>query len=117
MTRSKALHFMTAAVAIPLVALAVAGCGDDDQATGAARPPTTTGGGSGTIGVANAGSLGRILIDSSGRRRDRTGRHRSPTTAIRSTCSRATAAPAKLMARASARSAPAGTCSRRRAIR
>jgi predicted lipoprotein with Yx(FWY)xxD motif len=68
MTLSKAMSFLTAAVAIPLVALAVAGCGgDDDQATAAAGPPKTTGGGSATIGVTNAASLGRILVDSQGR--------------------------------------------------
>jgi predicted lipoprotein with Yx(FWY)xxD motif len=52
----KALSFLTAAVVIPLVALAGAGCGgnDDDQATAA-------------IGVAKADSLGRILVDSQGR--------------------------------------------------
>ena len=69
MTRSKAVSFLTAAAAIVLVALAVAGCGgdDDDQKTAAAGPPKTTGGGSATIGVANAASLGRILVDSQGR--------------------------------------------------
>jgi predicted lipoprotein with Yx(FWY)xxD motif len=69
MTRSKAVSLLTAAAAIVLVALAVAGCGgdDDDQATAAAGPPKTTGGGSATIGVANAASLGRILVDSQGR--------------------------------------------------
>lgn len=68
MTRSKAVSFLTAAAAIVL-ALAVAGCGgdDDDQKTAAAGPPKTTGGGSATIGVANAASLGRILVDSQGR--------------------------------------------------
>jgi predicted lipoprotein with Yx(FWY)xxD motif len=66
--RSRALSLLTAAVAIPLVALAGAGCGgDDEQATAAAGPPKTTDGGSATIGVANAGSLGRIVVDSQGR--------------------------------------------------
>jgi predicted lipoprotein with Yx(FWY)xxD motif len=66
--RSKALFFLTAAAAIPLAALPVAGCGgDDDQATATAGPPKTADGGSATIGVANAGSLGRILVDSQGR--------------------------------------------------
>jgi predicted lipoprotein with Yx(FWY)xxD motif len=66
---SKALSFLTAAAAIPLVALAVAGCGgeDDDQAAAAASPPKTAGGASATIGVANAASLGSILVDSQGR--------------------------------------------------
>jgi predicted lipoprotein with Yx(FWY)xxD motif len=66
---SKALSFLTAAAAIPLVALAGAGCGgdDDDQATATAGPPKAADGGSATIGVANAGSLGRIVVDSQGR--------------------------------------------------
>jgi predicted lipoprotein with Yx(FWY)xxD motif len=67
MIRSKALSHLTTAAAIPLVALAVAGCGgdDDDQAT-AAGPPKTTGGASATIGLANAAGLGSIVVDSQG---------------------------------------------------
>jgi predicted lipoprotein with Yx(FWY)xxD motif len=69
MTRSKPVSLLTAAAAIPLVALAVAGCGgnDDDQAAAAASPPKTAGGASATLGVANAASLGSILVDSQGR--------------------------------------------------
>jgi len=68
MTRSKPLPLLTAAAAVALVALAIAGCGaDDDQAAAAASPPKTAGGASATIGVANAASLGSILVDSQGR--------------------------------------------------
>jgi predicted lipoprotein with Yx(FWY)xxD motif len=64
MTRRRHLSILTAAV-VPLVALVVAGCGgDDDKATAA---PKTSGGGSATIGVANAGGLGKILVNSQGR--------------------------------------------------
>jgi predicted lipoprotein with Yx(FWY)xxD motif len=68
MTRRKPLSPLTAAAAIPLVALAMAGCGgtDDDQAA-AASPPKTAGGASATLGVANSASLGSILVDSQGR--------------------------------------------------
>jgi predicted lipoprotein with Yx(FWY)xxD motif len=67
MIRSKPLSLLTAAAAIPLAALAIAGCGgDDDQAT-AASPPKTAGGAPATIGVAKAASLGSILVDSQGR--------------------------------------------------
>jgi predicted lipoprotein with Yx(FWY)xxD motif len=67
MTRSKAVSRLTAAAAIPLVALAVAGCGgdDDDQATAASLPKTPRGA-SATIGLANAQGLGSILVDSQG---------------------------------------------------
>jgi predicted lipoprotein with Yx(FWY)xxD motif len=62
------MSFLTAAVAIPLVALAIAGCGgDDDEQATAASPPKTTGGASATIGLANAAGLGSILVDSQGR--------------------------------------------------
>jgi predicted lipoprotein with Yx(FWY)xxD motif len=52
--------------AIPLVALAIAGCGGSDN-PGTASAPKTSGGGSATIGEANAGGLGKILVDSNGR--------------------------------------------------
>jgi predicted lipoprotein with Yx(FWY)xxD motif len=69
MKRRRPLSILTTAAVIPLVALVVAGCGGDDngnQAT-AASPPKASGGGSATIGVANAGSLGKILVNSQGR--------------------------------------------------
>jgi predicted lipoprotein with Yx(FWY)xxD motif len=50
---------------IPLVALTVAACGGGGAAT-AASPPKTSSGASATVGVAN-GSLGSILVNSTGR--------------------------------------------------
>jgi predicted lipoprotein with Yx(FWY)xxD motif len=58
---------LTGAALIPLVALAIAGCGGDDndnQAT--AATPKASGGSAATVGVA-ASSLGKILTDSKGR--------------------------------------------------
>ena len=67
MTRSP-ITFLAAAAVVPLVALAVAGCGggDDNNATASAAPPKTPSGQSATVGVANS-NLGRILVDSKGR--------------------------------------------------
>ena len=63
MTRSRSLSLLTCAAAVPLVALALAGCG---AATGSMASQTTTSGRSATVGV-NEGNLGRILVDSQGR--------------------------------------------------
>lgn len=63
MTRSSTLSLLTCAAAVPLAALALAGCGG---ATGSTASPTTTSGRSATVGV-NEGNLGRILVDSQGR--------------------------------------------------
>jgi predicted lipoprotein with Yx(FWY)xxD motif len=53
---------------IPLVALAVAGCGGgNDNGTATAAPPKTASGRVATIGVDNNSSLGKILVDSQGR--------------------------------------------------
>jgi predicted lipoprotein with Yx(FWY)xxD motif len=67
--RSKPLSILSGAAIVPLVALAIAGCGDDDggQATASTGPPKTSGGASATVGVASAGSLGKVLVDSQGR--------------------------------------------------
>ena len=63
MTRSRPIGLLAAA-AVPLVTLAVAGCGGSDNT------PTATakaaGGSSATVSVANTG-LGKILVDSQGR--------------------------------------------------
>jgi predicted lipoprotein with Yx(FWY)xxD motif len=62
MTRRISTIFIAGA-ALLLLALAVAGCGGgSDSAT-----PTTSSGSSATIGVANEGDLGKILVDSQGR--------------------------------------------------
>jgi predicted lipoprotein with Yx(FWY)xxD motif len=69
MTLSSPKNFLGGAAVIPLVALAVAGCGggsDNNNATAAATPPKTSSGNSATVGVANSG-LGNILVDSQGR--------------------------------------------------
>ena len=65
MTRSRPITFLAGAAVIPLVALAVAACGGGGAAT-AASPPKTSSGASATVGVAN-GSLGSILVNSTGR--------------------------------------------------
>jgi predicted lipoprotein with Yx(FWY)xxD motif len=68
MTRSKPFTFLAGLAVVPLVALAVAGCGDDNNgnATAAVKPPKTTNGRPATVGVAKTG-LGKILVDSHGR--------------------------------------------------
>jgi predicted lipoprotein with Yx(FWY)xxD motif len=67
MTSSRFKAFIAAA-AIPVGALTVAACGGGSTTATAARTaPTTPGGAPATIGVANAGSLGKILVDSKGR--------------------------------------------------
>jgi predicted lipoprotein with Yx(FWY)xxD motif len=54
------------AAAISLIALGVADCGSS-SATAPTSSNTTAGGNPATIGTANAGSLGTILVDSQGR--------------------------------------------------
>jgi predicted lipoprotein with Yx(FWY)xxD motif len=65
MTRGSTLSLLTRAAAIPLAALALAGCGAD--ANGSAASPTTANGRPATVGVADDSSLGKILVDSQGR--------------------------------------------------
>jgi predicted lipoprotein with Yx(FWY)xxD motif len=71
MIRSKPIRFLTGAAALPLVALAVAGCGGGSSGGGSASaasgPPKTPSGQAATVGTAQAGSLGTILVDSQGR--------------------------------------------------
>ena len=67
MTRRKPLTFLAATAAIPLVALAAAGCGSNDNGTATAATPKTSSGHAATIGVEKNDSLGRILVDSQGR--------------------------------------------------
>ena len=69
MTRTNPITFLAGAAVVPLVALAVAGCGGSDdggEATAAVTPPKTSSGQSATIGVAKA-DLGKFLVDSQGR--------------------------------------------------
>ena len=73
MIRSKPIRFLAGAAALPLVALAVAGCGGSSSSSGggsasaATGPPKTASGQSATVGTASAGNLGTILVDSQGR--------------------------------------------------
>ena len=63
MTRSKPLGLLSAAVVVPLVAVAVAGCGGSGGTPAATAK--ASGGSSATVSVANTG-LGNILVDSRG---------------------------------------------------
>jgi len=62
------LKYLAGAVAIATVAIGVAACGGGGNGTTAASaPPTTPSGQPATLGTANAGNLGTILVDSKGR--------------------------------------------------
>jgi predicted lipoprotein with Yx(FWY)xxD motif len=50
---------------VPVAAVALAGCGG--AASGSAASPTTASGRPATVGIANGGNLGKILVDSQGR--------------------------------------------------
>lgn len=63
MTRSRPIGFLAAAV-VPLVTLALAGCGSSNNTPSATVKPAS--GSSATVSVANTG-LGKILVDSQGR--------------------------------------------------
>ena len=63
MSRNRPIRLLAAAAAVPLVALAVAGCGGNGTVTTTVKP---AGGSSGTVSVANTG-LGKILVDSQGK--------------------------------------------------
>jgi predicted lipoprotein with Yx(FWY)xxD motif len=67
MTRRRSLRLLTTAAALPLTALLAAGCGGGSPATASTAPPTTPDGHTATIGVADNGGLGKILVDSQGR--------------------------------------------------
>jgi predicted lipoprotein with Yx(FWY)xxD motif len=70
MSRSKPIRFLAGAAALPLVALAVAGCGGGGgggSAAAASGPPKTASGQTATVGTASGGNLGTILVDSQGR--------------------------------------------------
>ena len=64
MTRIRRIGLLAAAAVVPLVALAVAGCGGNDNTPTATVKPASAG--SGTVRVANT-SLGKILVDAKGR--------------------------------------------------
>jgi predicted lipoprotein with Yx(FWY)xxD motif len=71
MTRSKSIKLIAGAAAVPVIALAVAGCGggssSNNSSAAAATPPKTASGQAATIGAANEGNLGTILVNSQGR--------------------------------------------------
>jgi predicted lipoprotein with Yx(FWY)xxD motif len=68
MTRSRPITFLIGAAAVGLIALA-AGCGggSNDTPAASAAPAGASGNAAATVGTANAGGLGTILVDSSGR--------------------------------------------------
>jgi predicted lipoprotein with Yx(FWY)xxD motif len=67
MTSSRPIAFIAAAAAVALAALTLAACGSSGTAgTASTGPPRTADGTPATIGVANNGGLGRILVDSHG---------------------------------------------------
>jgi predicted lipoprotein with Yx(FWY)xxD motif len=65
-TRSKILKYLAAAAAIPTAAAVLAACGGNSEPASAPAVPKTAGGSTATIGVANNGNLGKILVDSKG---------------------------------------------------
>jgi predicted lipoprotein with Yx(FWY)xxD motif len=65
MIRGSTLSLLTRAAAVPLAAVALAGCGG--ASTSSATSPTTAGGRPATVGIAKNGDLGKILVDSQGR--------------------------------------------------
>ena len=60
MTRDESMTFLASLAALPLVAVALAGCG-----SASASPPTTASGKPATVGIANS-SIGKILVNSKG---------------------------------------------------
>jgi predicted lipoprotein with Yx(FWY)xxD motif len=67
MIRSRPTKYLAAAVAVPLAAVVLAGCGGgSSNASSPAAPPKTASGSAATIGVANNNSLGKILVNSKG---------------------------------------------------
>jgi predicted lipoprotein with Yx(FWY)xxD motif len=68
MSRRSLIHFLPTAAAVPLIALAIAGCGGGGGGGGsAATAAATPNGQAATVGMSDGGSLGQILVDSKGR--------------------------------------------------
>jgi predicted lipoprotein with Yx(FWY)xxD motif len=65
MTRSKTITLATV-LALPVVAITLAGCGGGGTSGGSVSPPKTSGGQPATVGVVNTG-LGKVLVNSKGR--------------------------------------------------
>ena len=67
MSRSRPITLLAATAAVPLAALAVAGCGGGSDGNSAAITPAKTASGRApTVGLANQGKLGKVLVDGSG---------------------------------------------------
>ena len=66
MTPRRAISLLAGAAAIPLVALAVAGCSAESGASASSAPPETESGQRATVGVADT-ALGQVLVDSNAR--------------------------------------------------
>jgi predicted lipoprotein with Yx(FWY)xxD motif len=67
MTRRTTFTSLAAAVVVPLAALAVAGCGAGGGTDASTARPKIANGHATTVGVADEGNLGKILVDSQGR--------------------------------------------------
>jgi predicted lipoprotein with Yx(FWY)xxD motif len=68
MTISRPIRLIGAAAVVPVAALTLAACGSSGQsATASSGPPKAVGGKPVTLGVANNGGLGKILVDRQGR--------------------------------------------------
>ena len=65
MIRSTRIGFLAATTVVSLSALAIGACGGGGSA--ATAPPTTASGKAATVGLANEGNLGKILVDPQGR--------------------------------------------------
>jgi predicted lipoprotein with Yx(FWY)xxD motif len=66
MTRNRHITLVGAALAVPVTALAIAGCGSDNSG-GDSASASPANGQSAAVDVANNGKLGKILVDSQGR--------------------------------------------------
>ena len=67
MTRKRLTTLLAGPAAVALIALIVAGCGAGGSGATATTAPTSAGGDHATVGTADNGSLGTILVDSKGR--------------------------------------------------
>ena len=67
MTRSRPITFLAGAAAVALSALAAIGCGGGGYGDSAQATPATPTGHHASIGAADGGELGTILVDSKGR--------------------------------------------------
>jgi predicted lipoprotein with Yx(FWY)xxD motif len=66
-SRNRTIISTAAAALLSATSLAACGGGGGNPATAASTPPKAADGKTATIGLADAGSLGKVLVDSSGR--------------------------------------------------